>query len=226
MKSCHRARLVRGFHSASHAGYSFKHLGFCRAIGLSLVGEPLCHDPAWWLLAHLAARDAQEPPGKDFVPPEVWHVPREWLRAFPEQTGWRWWVECERLCVYHPAGFIVLDLPLVQHNPQEQLAQEMREYEGYNLSVASQEKPVTQSHADYPASMILPRIERWLNWLMPYVRARLCRALGLASVDDLPNLLCRHRASMRVTATHLDIFLSLQELPIAIRLSGLDRDPG
>jgi hypothetical protein len=199
---------------------------FVALLGLSLLGEPLCHDPAWWLLAHLAARDAQELPGKDFVPPEVWRVPREWLSAFPEQTGWRWWVERERLCVYHPAGFIVLDLPLVQHSPQEQLAQEMRGYERFDLPVASEEKPVTQSRADYPASKVLPHIERWLNWLMPYVRARLCRALGLAAVDDLPGLLCRHGASVRVTATHLDIFLSLQELPIAIRLAGLDRDPG
>jgi hypothetical protein len=29
-----------------------------------------------------------------------------------------------------------------------------------------------------------------------------------------------------VTATHLDVFFSLADLPIAIRLSGLDRDPG
>jgi len=199
---------------------------FVALLGLSLLGEPLRHDPAWWLLAHLAVRDAQEPPGKDFAPPEAWRVPREWLVAFPEQAGWLWWVERERLCVYHPAGFIVLDLPLAQHDPQEQLEQEMREYVEYALPVASKEKPITQSLADYPVSTVPPHLERWLNWLIPYVWARLSRALRLASVDDLPGLLCRHVASVRVTATHLDIFLSLQELPIAIRLSGLDRDPG
>ena len=210
---------------------------FVALLGLSLLGEPLCHDPAWWLLAHLAARDAQEPPGKDFVPPEVWRVPRVWLVAFPEQTGWRWWVERERLRVYHPAGFIVLDLPLAQHDPQEQLAQEMREYRGNVVTplvgVRSHHRGNVVTITCPPGRVLVgarshhqPHVKRWLNWLMPYVRARLCRALGLASVDDLPGLLCRHRASVRVTATHLDIFLSLQELPIEIRLSGLDRDPG
>jgi hypothetical protein len=200
---------------------------FLALLGLALLGEPFYHDPVWWLLAHLAGRDAQEAPSQDFVPPEAWRIPRAWLSAFPEQDDWSWRVERERLCIYHPAGFIVLDLPLLQINLQEQIEQEMREYEIHDLPVKIEAAHTAQILVDYSAfPQILPHIDRWLNWLMPYVRARLTRALDLASVDDLPNLLCKHHASIRVTATHLDIFLSLQELPIAIRLSGLDRDPG
>ena len=61
---------------------------------------------------------------------------------------------------------------------------------------------------------------------MPYVRARLQRALGIADADELAHLVCAHQARVCVTATHLDIFLALETLPIAIRFAGLDRDPG
>ena len=70
-----------------------------------------------------------------------------------------------------------------------------------------------------------PQVTRWLDWLMPYIRARLIRALGV-NMEDLPELLCMHHAHVFVTATHLDIFLALAELPVEIRLAGLDRDPG
>jgi hypothetical protein len=66
----------------------------------------------------------------------------------------------------------------------------------------------------------------WLDWLMSYVRKRLQRALGLTAQDDLGSVLCRHRARVTATATHVDVHLSLADLPIAIRLAGLDRDPG
>lgn len=63
----------------------------------------------------------------------------------------------------------------------------------------------------------------WLGHLMPYLRKRLRLALG---TDDFPNLVCRRRARVTVTATHIHVFFSLAELPIEIRLAGLDRDPG
>jgi len=70
------------------------------------------------------------------------------------------------------------------------------------------------------------KLETWLARLMPYVRARLRQALGLSEDEDPGPIVCRHPARVCVTPTHLDVYLSLAELPIAIRLSGLDRDPG
>ncbi len=69
-------------------------------------------------------------------------------------------------------------------------------------------------------------LKRWIDWLMPYVRARLREALGLSETSDLSRVLLDHHARALVTATHLDVFFSLDELPVEIRLSGLDRDPG
>jgi hypothetical protein len=68
--------------------------------------------------------------------------------------------------------------------------------------------------------------DSWLDWLMPYVRARLLRALGLASPAELATVLLMHTARVHVTDTHVDVLLSLDELPLAIRRAGLDRDPG
>lgn len=71
-----------------------------------------------------------------------------------------------------------------------------------------------------------PTVDRWLSLLMPYVRARLRVALGLKSDDEIAEILCRHHARVRATDTHVDVYFSLANLPLAIRFAGLDRDPG
>ncbi|HET6980072.1 MAG TPA: hypothetical protein VFI24_27310 [Pyrinomonadaceae bacterium] len=69
-------------------------------------------------------------------------------------------------------------------------------------------------------------VQAWLDRLMPGVRNRLQQALGLSETEDPGRLLCEHHARVCVTPTHVDVFMSLNELPIEIRFSGLDRDCG
>jgi hypothetical protein len=69
-------------------------------------------------------------------------------------------------------------------------------------------------------------LRRWLAWLMPYARARLRRALGLAGRDELSRVLCERPARVLASATRVDVFFSLADLPVEVRLSGIDRDPG
>ena len=85
----------------------------------------------------------------------------------------------------------------------------------YRNAVASGESPQPD-----------PTVDRWLSVLMPCVRVRLRGALGLKSDDEIPEILCRHHARVRVTDTHVDVYFSLADLPLAIRFAGLDRDPG
>jgi hypothetical protein len=66
-------------------------------------------------------------------------------------------------------------------------------------------------------------LPRWLGWVAGYIRARLARALGR---DDAAEFLCRVPARIAFTSTHVDVFYSLDQHPIEIRLAGLDRDPG
>jgi hypothetical protein len=66
----------------------------------------------------------------------------------------------------------------------------------------------------------------WLDRFVEYAGARLCRALGLGSLDELSACLGLHAARVRMTSTRLDITFTLDEHPLAIRLAGLDRNPG
>ena len=67
-------------------------------------------------------------------------------------------------------------------------------------------------------------LQTWLDELMSSVRARLQAGFGVDH-ERLPLFFMRP-ARIVVSPTHLDVYLSLAELPIEIRLSGLDRDPG
>ena len=64
----------------------------------------------------------------------------------------------------------------------------------------------------------------WLSELLPHIRARLHLALGVD--DDLAPILLHHHAKISITPAHLDVYFSLADHPIEIRLSGLDRNPG
>ncbi len=68
--------------------------------------------------------------------------------------------------------------------------------------------------------------EEWeqLQDAMVRIREWLTEALG--EREDMSRFVLEHSARVRLTATRLDIFLSLQELPIEIRIARLDRDPG
>jgi hypothetical protein len=62
--------------------------------------------------------------------------------------------------------------------------------------------------------------------LVPHLRSRIGRALGVARLRHADAVLCVHRAQIVTSPAHLDVFFSLAAHPMAIRLAGLDRDPG
>lgn len=78
------------------------------------------------------------------------------------------------------------------------------------------------SAPDIPAAS---RASRWLDHLARYLRARLRRALGLTPAADLAPFLARP-ATVETSDTRVDVTFALDDHPLAIRLAGLDRDPG
>ncbi|MEV5409788.1 hypothetical protein AB0K60_13235 [Thermopolyspora sp. NPDC052614] len=68
-------------------------------------------------------------------------------------------------------------------------------------------------------------LRRWTAEQAASVRARVGLALDRAPAD-VAALLLVHRATVFATPSRVDVALSLTELPIEIRMSGLDRDPG
>jgi hypothetical protein len=191
---------------------------FLALVGERLVGPALREDPIWGVLAELSGRGAGTEPGRGFEPPEAWRLLPEWLRPFPGRGRWAWSSAGGRLRLRHPAGFDVLDIPNGEGFPSEQLAGEAQAYRRYAAF-----EPVRDDADPEPRGLPL---ETWLGWLMPYLRVRLQRALGLDDPAGLPNVLIEHRATVQLASDRIDVVLSLETLPIAVRLSGLDRDPG
>jgi hypothetical protein len=191
---------------------------------LALLGERLCgarvrEDAVWGLLAQLTGRGEDEPPGRDFVPEDAWRMPPGWLAPFRGQCVWSWSDEGGRLRVRHAEGFLVLDVPLADE--ERQLDEELLAYEGrarFTLRRAPSVVDGDELEGD--------PLERWLNRLLPYVGARLRLALGVRSAEEAARLVCCHEARVSVTETRLDMTFALERLPVEVRLSGLDRDPG
>jgi hypothetical protein len=211
--------LYGDFTSPARPGLALFIWDFVFLLGRRLLRSERTSDPVWDLLTHLAGRDADTPPGFGYVPSDVWRLPVEWLRPFPEPRAWSWDANEECLWVCHPEGFRVLDVPRDGADELQQLALETRTYAAAN--------PLTlQRGVSEQATTDLAPLDRWLALLVPYVHARLGHALRLAQEDDVGELLLVHRARVVVSATRVDVTLSLAELPCAIRLAGLDRDPG
>lgn len=71
----------------------------------------------------------------------------------------------------------------------------------------------------------LPR-PRWFRAQLVTLRERLALALVNTKDGDIPVLVCRHHAEVSATASRVDVHLGLAELPLALRLAGVDRDIG
>ena len=210
--------LYGDFTTPAQPGIALPVWDFVTLLGQKLVGKEMHADPVWGLLAHLSGRGEQVAPGADFEPPDIWRIPVEWLGPFPEDEIWHWQAVDGRLRLRHPAQFLVLDVPLLPVNPELQLRSALQDY-GMQHAVELPPEPPAIDGSTAP-------LERWLGWLLPYVRTRLQRALQMPDADELAQILCVHRARVVVTATHVDIVLALDTLPIEIRLAGLDRNPG
>jgi hypothetical protein len=181
-----------------------------------LLDEPSRDDALWPLLARLAGRSPRERPGRGFRPPRAWRTPADWLAPFEHDGRWRWSAARGTLRVVHPAGFAVAAVPRTQDSPPVQLARELGRL-----------RPLVPT----PHRAALPRearqpLARWTGRLAAYADARLRRALAAGPDDSLDTLLLRRRARVFVTATHVDVALRLADLPLEVRVAGLDRTPG
>jgi len=211
--------LYADFTMPLKAGLPLPVWDFLALIGRRLIGAELESDPLWTVMAKLSGRDQREPPGQWFEPPKEWRIPADWLAPFPELGAWRWSVALGRLRLIHPQNFFVVDASLVSEEPIQQIVDEMR-----RLGVFADKAPRLQS--DFWPSLSVERLERWLDWLVPYIEARLERALGVEEAETFRDLVFRQQARLEITAARVDVRFELAKHPIELRLAGLDRDPG
>jgi hypothetical protein len=185
---------------------------FVALVGRALAGDGHGDDPVWPLLAELAGRAPDQPPGADFTPPPDWRLPVAWQRPFVDGAPASWSIVAGRLLVTHAAGFTILDVPALG-DPAAQLGREL----GDLPLVAAAAPPLL------PATSAR---QRWLDRLVACISAGLRVALDLEPSEDVGGFLLVHAARVHVSPSRVDVVLALEQLPVAIRLVGLDRDPG
>jgi len=226
--------LYGDFTQPRHPGIALSPWDWLALIGRSWLGKAFEQDTVWRLLAELAGRSVTQQPGGDFVAPDLWTVPDDWLKP---------WVKAhslqsanvmhlkvsetrKRLQIWHDAGFMVMDMPRIPNLPLLTQASHACA-KSIVLSAATLVHIKRQPHPFKPAiAAANPELKSWLQWTLLYLNARLIRALNDDSTTSVAHRVCCHAAKIYSTSTALDVHFSLATLPIELRIAGLDRDPG
>jgi hypothetical protein len=208
------------FTEPGHPGIDLDPWDFVTLIGGRLLdlkhGDPLSDDPIWTLLAHLAGRTPHTQPGGNFTPSRDWRVLASWIQGLPCVEPWTWNLAHGRLRICHPLGFEVVDVRARRRDATRVLRTELGAFD-HTETV----------HRPMPgAPRWGSRARLWFDRLTPFVRPRLRLALGLDGDDEIASVLLLSRAEVIPTLSRVDVLFSLSDLPVAVRLSGLDRDPG
>jgi hypothetical protein len=209
-------KLYRDFTESAETEIDLDIWDFVALFGLEFLGRKIKADPVWKLLKRLAGRESEKELGQGFAPADEWRMPREWLKTFQTEEKWLWINTGKRLVVRHPAGFRVIDV-LLHRNVKGALERELKIY-GRDLS------GLTRSGTKDFRKYLSPR-KNWLKILAEYMRARLFQALNLETQEQINAILFERKATINVTATHLDVTFSLADIAFEVRSSGLDRNP-
>ena len=184
-------------------------------LGRHLLGAQLSDytdDPLWDVLAELDGRRPGTPPAVELGSEDPLRLPQAWLRRWPpphptyvaRQSG-------EQLVIRHPeAGFVAADVRCPPSRLDEVCAAEAALLGGAEIIMAAQ-GPATGA-APPPEQRFGDAVGAFVSWLLR------SRAIGVSSLAAPGRVM--------VTATHVDVVLSLQHVDLAARAAGLDRDPG
>lgn len=168
-------------------------------LGLRLFGKAYRADPLHrWFAANAL-------PGKL---PLVWKVQRGWFAAIPEGHFYERPSRHRRI-FWDSRGFALLDAPM----------DAVQRWSARRFAFAGQAMPPPRRHKarKLPSS----RNARWLGCLTEFLAFRLSMASDGLGFGDL-----RLPAHIDLGIEKIDVHLDLNRLPIALRLAGLDRNPG
>ncbi|MDQ3180999.1 MAG: hypothetical protein M3Q33_10815, partial [Acidobacteriota bacterium] len=204
--------LYRDFTESLETEIDLNIWDFVALLGLEFSGEKIKNDSVWKLLERLSGRENGDELAQGFNAPDEWRIPPKWLETFPANQKWLLIKTGKRLIIRHPDKFSIVDIQRAK-DFQSQLETELKVYQK-NISEL----------VESDAKDLLPSAN-WLKNLTEYIQRRLLQALNLKTREEISPILFERKAKVTVTATHLDITFSLADLPIEVRLSGLDRNP-
>jgi len=210
--------------------------------------EQYRHDPIWETLVLL---DRREPgrsiaaSGMSLEEERPFRLPASWLKRFGAVV-WSVFQHDERLLLYDDAAeFLVADVPLRGRTFFEAAHAEVAAYSDAGLEVSWHIGDLVRTpfmasgwaafttltgewEKNWLSAYMSEEVLWWLGRVMGFVYCVLERALG-EHFDDAARLaelvLCRH-GQLVVSRTHVDLYMSMEEISIAVRRAGLDRDPG
>jgi hypothetical protein len=176
-------------------------------------------DPIWPLLDRLSGRPPGTRPGYGFRPPANWRIEPDWLDPFrDDRRPWRWSRAAteRRIVVAHPAGYPLVDVT----------ASDLTRDAARQALAAYRPHPSLRRTATTPPPRRRSRVDRWVDCVAPYVLARLQLAIGARPPSRALRLVLRHEAAIFATSSSVDVEMTLADLPIQVRIAGLDRDVG
>ena len=202
----------------------------CRALLDETANQDLAADPIWPVLAVLAGIELGELPGAALAGCEEFRLPLAWPLfgaddAQPQAFAWA--ADVQSLWLWSEEGWLIADV-LLSGEPAESQAQNLA------AAYASDFILVWRTCAEIPLAHfrgsllagLNPALLRWLERVIPYLRFHLQRTLKWSQDGSLTGLLFYHPAKVYVSSLHVDVFMSLNDILLALRMAGLDRDPG
>lgn len=223
--------LYGDFTQPRRPGIGLPFWDFLALVGDRVLGPIFRQDRLWEHLAVWSGRDPLDPPGGQFAPPEEWRMSPEWLAPFSGDPRIQWVWLSGKLRAWHGAGFVVLDLgcPTLEAAQKQVTAWLPPGWESIRLA----DRPLNL-RAELPSGLIpvTPEtpahqaVQRWLARLVPYLQARIRRALPAEDGEHLLRRLIQQTARVEYTPTEIVVHFELATHPLGVRLAGLDRDPG
>jgi hypothetical protein len=208
--------------------------GVLELLGRALLerrAQAVSDDPLWAALAALAGREPGTLPGGTLAGEADFRLPAGWLTGRAEEASgpYSWALDNSRLRLWSDEGYILLECAADPVDPEAQALDALRAYgqTGRLRRRGFGQAPLASLTSPLLAGLN-PYLARWLAPLIPYVRKRLCRALGgdPAGVSDLDAALLLRSGRLYVSSTHADLVMSLDDISVPLRIAGLDRDPG
>ena len=182
-------------------------------LGRHLLGarlDELAEDPLWELLAGLDGRRPGTLPAVELEDADPLRLPQAWLRRWPPpSSAYVARLRGPRLTVEHQeARFVVADVPCPGDSFDEVCAAEAARLGAAEIIMAGR----AADPGCTPEQRFGAAIGAFVGWLL---RSR------QISVDALVS-----PGRVHVTRTHVDVVIGLHDVDLAVRASGLDRDPG
>lgn len=199
---------------------------------LGVLDGRFIDDPIWNIFALLDGREPGTPAGAGLPQQTSFRLPVQWLHRYglAEPTWLAVRHEAHVLLFDKTAGYLVCDVPLLERSPDEVIATEIAAYKEQGMTADwyfGESLPPASLDAGL-STFLSENTIWWLERVLGFVRYLLARVLGESApgTNNLAEImLCKH-GQLSAGRTHIDLHMSLEQISIAIRRAGLDRDPG